>query len=186
MEEILNPLDFIDRFSWRSWLADHHATYSEAWLIIQKKCSKIEGLSLEEAVEEAICYGWIDGILRSLDERRYLLRFSPRKPNSVWSVRNIQRVEKLVCLGMMTDAGLAAVHKAKKSGQWQAAIERENTDEIPSELETALRRTKGAITAYRKLPDSQKKQYVYWLQSAKQEQTKVKRIMEIVKQVIDG
>jgi uncharacterized protein YdeI (YjbR/CyaY-like superfamily) len=185
MEDLINPLDFVDRDTWRSWLEEHHDTFSEAWLIIQKKASNLESLSLNEAVEEAICFGWIDGKLHSLDDHRYLLRFSPRKQNSVWSVRNIQRVEELESRGVMTEAGLDAVRKGKKSGQWRAAIDRENTEEIPSELEAVLRRTKGAIAAYRNLPDSKKKQYMYWVQSAKREQTKLKRIKQIVKHVID-
>lgn len=143
MEETSNPLDFVDRYSWRSWLDEHHAASSQAWLIIQKKYSQAEGLCLDEAVEEALCFGWIDGKLRRLDANSYLLRFSPRKPNSVWSVYNIQRVEKLVDLGLMTEAGLAAVEAGKQSGQWQAALDRENTDEIPPELEAALRQTGG-------------------------------------------
>jgi uncharacterized protein YdeI (YjbR/CyaY-like superfamily) len=185
MEEKSSPLDFSDRLAWRSWLEDHHATSSEAWLIIQRVGSKLEGLSLDQAVEEALCYGWIDGKLQRLDDQRYLLRFSPRKPNSVWSIRNIQRVEELVRRGVMTEAGMTAVQEGKKSGQWEAAIDRENTDVIPPELEAALRRRKGAIAAYRNLPESQKKQYMYWIQSAKREQTKGKRIEEIIKKVLE-
>jgi len=186
MEELLNPFDFIDRSEWRTWLEAHHDACSEVWLIIQKKGSKLEGLSLNEAVEEALCYGWIDGKLHRMDDQRYYLRFSPRKSNSVWSVRNIQRVEELVGRGEMTEAGLAAVHEGKKSGQWQAAIDRENTEKIPTELESVLRRRKGAIATYRNLPDSKKKLYMYWLQSAKREQTKQKRILEIIRNVTEG
>jgi uncharacterized protein YdeI (YjbR/CyaY-like superfamily) len=94
-------------------------------------------------------------------------------------------VEELVNRGEMTEAGLVAVQEGKKSGQWKAAIDRENTDVIPAELEAALRRRKGAIAAYRNLPESQKKQYMYWIQSAKLEQTKRKRIEEIIKRVIE-
>ena len=186
MDASLKHLDFIDRLAWRSWLQDHHATDSQAWLVIQKKRSRLDGLSLEEAVEEALCYGWIDGKLLTLDDQRYLLRFSPRRPNSVWSISNIQRVEELTRAGLMTEAGLAAVRAAKKSGQWQAALDRERTDEIPAELEAALRRKKGALAAYRNLPDSKKKQYLYWIQSAKRAQTKLDRIEQIVKQVLGG
>ncbi len=108
-------LDFDNRSAWRSWLEEHHAKDPAAWLIIQKKHSKRKGLSLNEAVEEALCYGWIDGKLRRLDEQRYLLRFSPRKPNSIWSFSNIRRVEKLVASGKITDAGLIAVQAAKEN-----------------------------------------------------------------------
>jgi uncharacterized protein YdeI (YjbR/CyaY-like superfamily)/Tat protein secretion system quality control protein TatD with DNase activity len=177
-------LDFKHRDAWRAWLSDHHATEAEAWLVIQKKRSQLEGLSLDEAVEEALCYGWIDGTLRTIDDQRYLLRFSPRRRDSVWSVRNITRVEKLTRAGKMTDEGFSSVREAKESGQWQAALDRERTGEIPPELEAALRRKEGALAAYRDLPASKKKQYLYWLGSAKRERTKRARIEKIVEQLL--
>jgi uncharacterized protein YdeI (YjbR/CyaY-like superfamily) len=184
MEEELHALEFKTRIAWRSWLEQYHTNVKQAWLYIKRKGANIEGLSLEDAVEEALCFGWIDGTLRPVDEQRYLLRFSPRRRNSVWSVRNIQRVQNLTNLGKMTKAGLEAVEEGKRSGQWQAALDRERTDQIPYELEVALRRRKGAIAAYRKLPDSQKKRYIYWVQSAKRDQTKKKRIEEIIRNVM--
>lgn len=174
-------LTFIDRKAWRSWLDSHSFNKSEAWLVIRKKHSALPGLSLADAVEEALCFGWIDSTLNTLDDQTYLLRFSPRKPNSVWSIINIHRVEKLQRSGHMTEVGLAAVQAAKENGQWQAAIDRENTDKIPSELEVALRRMKGATEAYLNLPSSKRKQYIYWLQNAKREETRQKRIAEIVR-----
>jgi uncharacterized protein YdeI (YjbR/CyaY-like superfamily) len=179
-----DPFDFNDRSTWRSWLKENHATVSSVWLVIQRKGSKLDGLSLGEAVEEALCYGWIDGKLKRLDDQRFLLRFTPRKPQSVWSITNIQRVEKLIRVGAMTEAGLVAVEAAKENGQWQNALDREQPDKIPPELETALRLKRGALAAYRELTDTKKKQYLYWLQSAKREETKRKRIKEIVKQVL--
>ena len=175
---------FKDRKAWRSWLDDHSSEASEAWLVIRKKHSTLPGLSLEDAVEEALCYGWIDGTLNTRDDQTYLLRFSPRRANSVWSMSNIRRVEKLQRSGSMTEVGHAAVQKAKESGQWQAAIDRENLEIIPSDLESALRRTEGATAAYRNLPDSKKKQLIYWLQSAKRKETRQKRIDEIVEKVL--
>jgi uncharacterized protein YdeI (YjbR/CyaY-like superfamily) len=177
-------LDFADRCAWRSWLEDHHATCPEAWLVIQKTNSESVGLRYDQAVEEALCYGWIDGKLLSLDDRRYLLRFSPRRPNSVWAVNNLRRVERLVRAGAMTEAGLSAIRDAKEGGQWQAALDRERTEEIPAELEAALRREKGALAAYRALPDSLKKRYVYWIQQAKRERTRFNRAAKVVKQVL--
>ena len=174
-------LTFIDRRAWRAWLLSHSATVSEAWLGIRKKHSPLPGLSLADAVEEALCFGWIDSTLNTLDEQSYLLRFSPRKPNSVWSLTNIHRVEELQRNGLMTQAGLAAVQAAQECGQWQAAFEREDTENIPSDLEDALQRKKGAMKAFHTFPPSKKKQYVYWLQSAKREDTRQKRIDEIVR-----
>lgn len=176
-------LTFIDRQAWRSWLDAHSFNVSEAWLVIRKKRAALPGLSLAEAVEEALCFGWIDSTLNTLDDQSYLLRFSPRKPDSVWSMINIGRVEKLQRSGHMTEAGLAAVEAAKENGQWQAAIDRENSEKIPSDLEAALRQMKGAAEAYRNLPTSKRKQYVYWLQSAKRQETRQKRIAEIVRLV---
>ncbi len=179
-----DSIKFTDRSAWRSWLDRHHAAKPKVWLVIQKKSSKLEGIFLDEAIEEALCYGWIDGKLNPRDDQSYFLRFSPRKPDSIWSVSNIRRVENLTREGKMTESGITTVRIAKENGQWQAAFDRERTDEIPPELETALRRRKGAIAAYRELPPSKKKQCIYWLQSAKRNDTKRKRIEEIVNQVL--
>ena len=183
MAKTRDSLLFISRHNWRSWLDEHHQTSTEAWLVIQKKGASTPGLSLEDAVEEALCYGWIDSTLNTQDENSYLLRFSPRKPESVWSIRNIQRAEELDRKGLMKEAGLEAVRIAKKEGSWEEALERENTDVIPPDLESALRQVKGALVSYRKLTKSHKQRYLYWLQSAKREETRERRIQEIVKQV---
>jgi uncharacterized protein YdeI (YjbR/CyaY-like superfamily) len=181
-----NRLEFENRVPWRRWLEKNHATESQAWLILYKKKYQDQGLSLNEAIEEALCFGWIDGTLRSVDEKRYALRFSPRNPNSIWSISNIQRVEKLITEGKMTKVGLAKIAEAKENGQWEAAIRREQVDKIPEELEIVLRKVEGGLAAYQALPDSRKKQYIYWLQSAKREGTKQKRIQKIVDEVLGG
>jgi uncharacterized protein YdeI (YjbR/CyaY-like superfamily) len=179
-------LDLQDRNAWRAWLEKNQATASEAWLVIQKKGSPHQGVRLDQATEEALCFGWIDSTLNRRDEHSYLLRFSPRRPDSVWSVSNIQRVKELEQAGLMAPAGLAAVRAGQENGQWQAALERERTDVIPEDLEVALRRREGAREAYRGLNDSMKKRYLYWLQSAKREETRQRRIEEIVRQVGGG
>jgi uncharacterized protein YdeI (YjbR/CyaY-like superfamily) len=178
-----DSLELMGRQAWRSWLDANHQTASEAWLVINKKGSPLTGLSLEDAVEEALCYGWIDGTLNTRDENTYLLRFSPRRPGSVWSIRNIHRVEELERKGLLMEAGQEVVRIAKENGSWKEALDRENTDVIPLDLESALRRAKGALAAYRGLPKSRKQRYLYWLQSAKREETRKRRIQEIVDQV---
>ena len=183
MNENARPLEFENRQAWRSWLTEHHATESEAWLVIRKKRSDLPRLFLEEAVEEALCYGWIDGRLNTRDAESFLLRFSPRKPNSIWSMSNIRRIEKLQQSGAMTEAGLASVREAKESGQWQAAIAREHPEVIPAALEAKLRRKKGALSAYRNLPAWRKKQYMHWLQSAGRDKTRRKRMEAIVERL---
>jgi uncharacterized protein YdeI (YjbR/CyaY-like superfamily) len=162
----------------------HHASESEVWLIINRAGSSHPGLSLGEAVEEALCFGWIDSTLRSLDELRYRLRFSPRRPRSIWSIRNVRRAERLVLEGRMTAAGLSRIEEAKATGEWDAARLRENTDAIPYNLKKALNRQKGAVAAFRTLPESRKKQLLHWLSTAKRRQTQEKRIRAIVDEVL--
>ena len=177
-------LEFQDRHQWRSWLEENHAGKPVAWLVIYKKKYHDQGLALADAVEEALCYGWIDGKLKSLDEKRFALRFTPRAADSVWSVSNIQRVGKMNREGKMRPAGEQKVIEAKENGQWEAAIRRERVDIIPKDLEAELRKDAGALAAYRALPDSRKKQYIYWLQSAKQEQTRRRRVQKILDQIL--
>jgi uncharacterized protein YdeI (YjbR/CyaY-like superfamily) len=176
-------LEFATRDQWRAWLEANHATESETWLVHYKKGHQESTLLLADAVEEALCYGWIDSTLRRVDERRYVLRYSPRRRNSVWSVRNVKRVEKLIRMGLMTPSGLAKVNEAKENGQWEAATRREQVDIIPPELEVELRGREGALAAYLALPASRKKRYIYWITSAKRPATKRRRIEAILKEV---
>ena len=185
MSDSKTSLEFKNRDQWRAWLEKSHATETKAWLIIYKKGYQDQGLALEGAIEEALCFGWIDGKLKSLDEKRFSLRFSPRKPNSIWSMSNIHRVERLIAAGKMTEAGVIKVAEAKENGQWEAAIRREQVDVIPDELEAALRDVEGALSVYQALPDSRKKQFIYWLQSAKREETKQRRIQKIIDEVLE-
>lgn len=173
------PLKFVNRSEWHMWLVVHHATESEVWVIHYKKKYQDEGLTLDDAVEEALCFGWIDSTLNTVDEKRYALRYTPRKQNSIWSMSNITRAEKLIAEGRMTGAGLEKITEAQENGQWEAAIQREDVDTIPEMLLHALEE-EGALTAYQALPSSRKKQYLYWLNTAKQEQTKNRRIQKII------
>jgi uncharacterized protein YdeI (YjbR/CyaY-like superfamily) len=176
-------LTFRDRTEWRNWLEAHHQSADEAWLLLHKKGVRQATLSLDEAVREALCFGWIDGKLRSLDKERYSLRFTPRRPDSVWSINNVRRVKELISEGLMTDAGLRKVAEACQSGQWEAAKRREQVDRIPPDLEKALRRRKGASARYRDRPASRRKQLLHWLMTSKTPQTRQKRIEAIVEEV---
>ncbi len=184
MSESAEYLEFESAVEWRAWLAEYHARVSVAWLVLYKKKHRGERMSLDQAVEEALCYGWIDGRLKGLDEQRYALRFTPRRRNSIWSESNKRRVEKLIREGKMTKAGLTKVAAAHESGQWRAAARREQTDVIPPALEQALSQREGGLEAYRALPTSRKKQFIYWLQSAKRPDTKERRIQAILAEVL--
>lgn len=183
---VLDYLTFASRKQWRLWLEKHHNIEDKAWLIIYKKKYQTLGLVLEQAVEEALCFGWIDSTMKSIDDRCYALRFSPRKQKSIWSISNINRVEKLIDEGKMTGAGLLKIAEAKENGEWDAAIQRERVDQIPDILMQALQEKEGALAAYKTLKASRKKQFLYWLQSAKREETVNNRIQKIITEIMEN
>jgi uncharacterized protein YdeI (YjbR/CyaY-like superfamily) len=154
-------LSFTTRNQRRSWLKAHHDRAKEAWLLLYKKGAHSPSLSLNDAQEEALCFGWIDHLSKSLDASRYSLRFTPRRAGSIWSVTNIRRVKRLIKAGLMTEAGLEKIAEAHQNGQWDAAIARERTEQVPTDLEKALRRRKGPLAGYRSLTSSRKKQLLH-------------------------
>lgn len=170
----------MDRAAWRKWLEAQHAAAQEAWLVLNKAGTQSQGLTLAEAVEEALCFGWIDGLLKPLDARRYILRFTPRRPGSVWSERNKQRVAILTAAGRMMPAGLEKVAQAQASGEWEAARVREVLVEVPPDLEQALAGAGEALANFLAYPASRKKMLLGWLASAKRPATRQKRIDKIV------
>ena len=169
-----------DRREWRSWLDTNVSQVSHIWLRILKKGSPEPGIYYDEAIEEALCYGWIDGTLNTLDDQSYLLRFSPRKPNSIWAISNIQRVETLIEQGLMREPGLEAIQAGKDSGEWEAALQREDPDYLPVALDAAFDQDPSARKAFQQLPISTRKRYIYWVQSAKRTETVQRRISEIL------
>ena len=114
-------LYFKDTKEWNKWLSQNHDKKKEAWLIIQKKHSKKSGIRYDESLEEALCFGWIDGKMMSIDGEEFVLRYSPRKLKSVWSQRNKEKVKGLIAKGRITNAGLAKIDEAKKNGSWYTA-----------------------------------------------------------------
>jgi uncharacterized protein YdeI (YjbR/CyaY-like superfamily) len=150
---------------------------------LYKKGARAPSLSIEEAQEEALCFGWIDHMSKSLDSSRFLLRFTPRRAGSIWSMTNIRRIEKLSRAGLMTPAGLEKVAEARRNGQWEAAVAREQTELMPADLQKALRRRKGAVAGYRILTASRKKQLLHWLLTAKSESTRQRRLEAILREV---
>jgi uncharacterized protein YdeI (YjbR/CyaY-like superfamily) len=172
-----------DRDEWRAWLAEHHAAEKELWLVFYKKHTGKPGVSYEGAVEEALCFGWIDGIGKSIDAEKYTLRFSPRKRNSVWSASNKKRVAKMIKQGRMTEVGLAKVNEAKKNGQWRKATQREDPTNIPADLVKALRANKQAQQNFERLAPSHKKQFIWWIMDAKTDATRQRRIQKTVRLV---
>ncbi len=180
MVEITQTQHFIERDTWRQWLEKNQDSSKELWLIFYKKHTKKPTLPYNDAVEEALCFGWIDGILKRLDEEKYVVRFSHRKKKSVWSESNRKRVAKMLAEGKMTTRGLALVAAGKESGEWDKALSRE-IPTVPPELEAALEGNPKARENFSTFTKSQKTQYLWWIDSAKREETRERRIREVVK-----
>jgi amphi-Trp domain-containing protein len=169
-----------DRKVWRSWLQKNHAQHNHIWLILYKKHVKEPCVSYDAAVEEALCFGWIDGRLKRIDDQKHMVRFSPRRKNSVWSENNKQRVDKMIKQKKMTPVGLALVEAAHKSGQWALAAKREIEAKTPPDLLKALSATKKALSNFKKMAPSYKKMYIGWILDAKREDTRKRRIQKVV------
>ena len=167
------------RADWRAWLQAHHATSSGVWLLFAKKHAQLPTVSYNDAVEEALCFGWIDGLTRPVDDTFYMQRFTPRKANSRWAASNKQRVATMLAAGLMTPAGLQAVERAKRTGTWNAfdAVE---AMEVPPDLTKALRAAKGAAKTFDAYTPGMKKQCLYYVNDAKRPETRAKRIGIIV------
>lgn len=169
------------RKQWRDWLAKNHANRDEVWLVFYKKHTGKPTLSYNDAVEEALCFGWIDGIRKRVDDERYMHRFTPRKPGSNWSETNKQRVRRLLEQGLITPAGLELIDVAKRSGKWDTAYRYDHGPAMPAELETALRNSRKAATTFHALAPSYKRQYVAWVATAKRPETKANRLAETIR-----
>lgn len=179
----LNAILFTSRDEWRSWLEKNHSTKDEVWIYIQRKQSTEIGLRLEEAVDEAICFGWIDSRMKSLNGDKFVLRFCKRKPDSVWSKINRSRAERMIDSGRMTEAGLASVGEAKKTGKWYNVYTSKVSPTIPKDPEKALRQSPPAMDNFLRLSNSAKLQLIVWVEDAKKPETRQKRIKECIKKV---
>lgn len=172
-----------DREQWRAWLEANHATTAELWLVFYKKRIGKPGVTYDEAVEEALCFGWIDGIFKRIDDEKRANRFCPRRANSIWSQRNKERVARMIEAGRMTEVGMAKVREAQENGQWDKAAEREDVTIVPPELTAALAKDERARANFEKLAPSYRKQFIGWVGTAKREETRRKRVAEAVKMI---
>ncbi len=151
-----------ERSGWRAWLEKHHATALEIWLIYYKTGSGRPRIPYNDAVEEALCFGWIDSIVKPIDEKRYAQRFSPRRPKSVLSAMNAERVRRLIAAGRMTPAGLAALRQQLGDGAKQA-----RPLKVPADIVAALRTDASAWKNFRAFPDSYKRIRVGWIDASR-------------------
>jgi uncharacterized protein YdeI (YjbR/CyaY-like superfamily) len=167
------------RAEWRKWLEQNHPSKKSVWLVISRKGSKMPGVSYEEAVEDALCFGWIDSRANRKDTESFYLLFARRNPKSYWSRSNRERAEKLIRQGLMTKAGLDIIELAKKTGTWMALEKIENST-IPVDLQKMFDQNRKAFENFQKFPLSSMQMILYWIQDAKRPETRQRRIEETV------
>lgn len=163
---------------WREWLAQNHDSKQSVWLVCYKKQANIPTISWSDAVDEALCFGWIDSTRKSIDDQRFIQFFCRRKPNSAWSKINKAKVERLIAEGLMMQAGHESILKAKENGSWTLLDEVEELL-VPEDLHKKLSENEIAAAYFEGLSKSVKKNILYWIASAKRTETRQNRINEV-------
>jgi uncharacterized protein YdeI (YjbR/CyaY-like superfamily) len=187
MADALDELIVGDVAAWRAWLGANHERPDGVWLVLAKKGSQTPtALSYDEALEEALCHGWIDGLLRRRDERSYRQRFTPRRPRSPWSERNVGIVERLLGEQRMRPAGLDAVARAKADGRWESAYAGQGSIEVPSDLAAALAAQPAAKAMFEILTAQNRYAVLYRIHAAKRSDTRARRIEQFVAMLARG
>jgi uncharacterized protein YdeI (YjbR/CyaY-like superfamily) len=184
-DESLQALTFLSPAQWRAWLAQNHAQSSGVWLRFFKKDSGVAGLKYPEALDEALCCGWIDGQVKRFDAQSYLQRFTPRRPRSVWSKRNIEHVARLTREGRMNPAGLKQVEAAKADGRWAQAYDPPSTMSLPEDFLAALAKNKKAKKFFESLNKTNRYAIAWRLQTAKKPETRERRLQAILQMLHD-
>ncbi len=183
--EPANSIQPKSRAEWRAWLEQHHRQTEGVWVISYKKHTGQLRLEYDEAVEEALCFGWIDSKANKLDEQRSMLWFAPRRPGSGWSGSNKERVERMIAAGLMTAAGLEKIKAAQQDGSWNA-LDAVETLEVPPDLEQALASYSSARQNFEAFPRSVKRGILEWISTAKKAETRAKRIEETARLAQDN
>jgi uncharacterized protein YdeI (YjbR/CyaY-like superfamily) len=179
MAKDLTSVQPASRKAWRAWLAKNHASSSGIWLVYAKKHTGIPSLTYAEAVEEALCFGWIDSLVHPIDDSLYKQIFTPRKEKSLWSALNRTRVETLIAAGLMTPAGMKLIDVAKAAGRWDA---RAHIDALtmPPELKKALNANAAAKKNWPTYTASQQKGFLRMVDDAKTAETRAKRVARVI------
>lgn len=173
-------LAFASAAEWEAWLDEHHASAAGVWLRLARKGSGIESVSRSDALDAALCYGWIDGQAASLDDHFWLQRFTPRTASSKWSKVNQQKVEKLIEAGRMRPAGLAEIERAKRDGRWDRAYDSPSTAAVPDDLRRALDENPRAREFFDRLDSRNRYAILHRIQTAKRAETRARRIEKFV------
>lgn len=173
------------RAAWRAWLEAHHTQTEGVWLVSYKKATGRPRVEYEDAVEEAICFGWIDSKVNKLDNARSMLWFAPRKPKTGWSRPNKQRVARLLAAGLMHPAGLAKIEQAQRDGSW-VALDGVEDLEVPPDLQQALAAYPQAAAHFAAFPRSAKRGILEWILVAKKPETRAQRVAETARLANDN
>jgi uncharacterized protein YdeI (YjbR/CyaY-like superfamily) len=164
-----------DRAAWTAWLEQHHATAPHVFLVFYKTATRVPCILYAEAVEEALCFGWIDGVIHKLDDQRFTYRFTPRRPGSAWSVANKARIARLDEAGVLRAAGRAAIAIARETGAWDKPARAVMPDEIPPELAAGLARNSRAAAAYAEQSPGKQRDWQRWVHQAVRAETRARR-----------
>ena len=175
-----------DGAEWEAWLADHHALASGVWLKIAKKGSNLASITISEALDVALCYGWIDGQRRSLDRDYYLQKYTPRRPQSTWSKANVEKAEALIAAGRMREPGLAAIAAAKADGRWAGAYESAKNAAVPPDLAAALEQDDRARRFYESLGRTDRYAVILRLMTARTRETRAARLRRMIATLAAG
>src|SRR5689334_19648562 len=187
MASELPPLVVANAVAWRGWLDKHHAESTGVWLSLSKQgATGPTSLTYDEALEEALRHGWIDGQLRRADDTTYSRRFTPRRAGSAWSKRNVAIIERLIGEGRMHPAGLAEVERARADGRWDAAYAGSKSIEVPADFAAALRANPRAQARFRKLGRRNRYAFLYRIETAKRPETRSRRIAQFVEMLARG
>ena len=177
----MKTLDVSTRQRWRTWLAGHHDSKSEIWLIFHKKHTGKPAIAYKDALDEALCYGWIDSLVKRIDDNRYARKFTPRRTDSNWSSINIRRYNELKAAGKLAAPGIA------RSPEGRPVVDSPSAESLPADFanfrkqaERALKQDRRASTTFEALPPSHRRRYLDWIAMAKREETREKRLCEAI------
>lgn len=182
----MDELRITTREAWRAWLAANHAATPGVWLVYARKGTGEATLDYEESVLEALCFGWVDGLLKSMDGPFYKRRFTPRRPVSTWSPSNRRRVAALQATGLMTPAGQALVDAAMENGCWDAPDRSEIPDAPTPDFQAALDGDARARAAFQALTPAQRRRYVGWIATARRSDTRERRVARALELLAEG
>jgi uncharacterized protein YdeI (YjbR/CyaY-like superfamily) len=182
----MKPVFFADREAFRVWLHEHHATASELWMGLYKKGSGRPSITWPEAVDEALCFGWIDGVRQRIDDERYMNRFTPRKPNSNWSAVNVRRVEELTKQRRMRAPGLKAFRERREDRTATYSYEQRHQARLDPAQERRFRSKKRAWEWFQTQPKGYRTTAVYWVMSAKRPETRDRRLTTLIEDSENG